>query len=216
MRWKKLLSSIICVLTLFSTIAFSQEVDKSEPYDMMMQVSEKLFERLKNENQTIRTDPELLKVVVEEELMPYINYRYSAFKVLGSHVKKAKKADVYAFAEAFRGYLVTSYAQVLTLYTDQVVEFEKKKTIPTNKTIASIKVSILDNPRPPIKLEFKLKKNKKKNEWLAFDMIAEGVSLLSSKKAEWSSKLRKEGLPAVTEELNRLAETPIRFEGNDQ
>ncbi|WP_186728066.1 ABC transporter substrate-binding protein, partial [Vibrio sp. T20] len=69
-------------------------------------------------------------------------------------------------------------------------------------------------PRPNIKLEFKLRKDKKSGEWKAFDMVAEGISLLSSKQSEWNTKIRQEGILQVADELEKLSAQPIRFESN--
>ncbi len=43
-------------------------------------------------------------------------------------------------------------------------------------------------------------------------MIAEGISLLSSKQSEWNSKIRQEGILSVAKDLEKLAAEPIRFE----
>lgn len=44
-------------------------------------------------------------------------------------------------------------------------------------------------------------------------MIAEGISLLSSKQSEWNGQIRNEGIPYVAKELSRLSRQPIRIEG---
>jgi len=219
MNWLKKMVHITMTLMIMtaSTASYSTEVVKTDPYEMMKVVSENLFARLEAENSHIRENPETLKVVVEEELMPFIDYRYASLKVLGRYLKKEKNRDnVKAFIDAFRIYLVSSYAQVLTLYKDQTVQFELKNRVDPSKRIIGIKVNIIDRPKPDITLEFKLRKNKKTGEWLAFDMVAEGISLLSSKQSEWSSKIRKEGLPSVSKELIELSRRPIRFEGESK
>ncbi len=144
--------------------------------------------------------------------MPYVNDRYAALKLLGPNLKGAKREDVGEFITAFRAYLVTSYAQVLTQYTDQQIEFGPEPKLDPSKRITSVKVEIIDAPRPNIKLEFKLRKDKKTGEWLAFDMVAEGISLLSSKQSEWNTQIRQEGILAVAKDLEKLAAQPIRFE----
>jgi phospholipid transport system substrate-binding protein len=214
---KRNLAFLLAAL-LFISSSYAGEIDKTKPYEMMSLVSESLFERLKSEREEIRENPELLKTVVEEELMPYIHTRYAALKVLARHLNKKKdkeevKAEVKTFTDAFEHYLVTSYAQVLTLYTDQTIEFGPKAEIKETQRISTVKVAVLDPPRPDIKLEFKLRKDKSSGEWLAFDLTAEGISLLSSVKSEWNTKLRKEGIPAVSEQLMELSKRPIRFEG---
>ncbi|AQW58464.1 phospholipid-binding protein MlaC [Vibrio owensii] len=208
--FSRLLLSFVATFTAFGAVA--AEVDKTQPYSMMKQVAEVTFERLKNEQPQIKQDPNLLKTIVEEELMPYVNDRYAALKLLGPNLKGAKREDVGEFITAFRAYLVTSYAQVLTQYTDQQIEFGPEPKLDPSKRITSIKVDIIDAPRPNIKLEFKLRKDKKTGEWLAFDMVAEGISLLSSKQSEWNTQIRQDGILAVAKDLEKLAAQPIRFE----
>ena len=64
-------------------------------------------------------------------------------------------------------------------------------------------------------MEFKLRRDKKTGEWKAFDLIAEGISLLDSKQSEWSTKIRQDGILSVAKELEKLADAPIRFESNN-
>ncbi|GAM54450.1 auxiliary component yrbC [Vibrio ishigakensis] len=210
MKW--IASICAVVVMMFAPLSAAATVDKTKPYLMMEQVGGNTFDRLKDEQQALREQPELLKTVVEEELMPYVNYRYAGLKVLGNHLKRADKGEVSEFLVAFRAYLVTSYAQVLTQYQDQKINYAREKAIPENQRIVSIPVEIVQKNKPPIKIEFKWRKDRKSGEWQAFDMVAEGVSLLSSKQSEWGGKIRSDGLPAVTEELAKLAQTPIRYE----
>lgn len=212
--FKKLVLTLCSLLLTFQVAA--NEIDKTQPYQMMKQVSEVAFARLKAEQEQIHQDPEHLKVIVDEELMPYINEKYAALKLLGPNLKGAKREDVATFIVAFRAYLISSYAQVLTQYTDQTIEFGPESKLNPKKSITGVKVDIVDAPRPNIKLEFKLRKDKKTGEWQVFDMIAEGISLLSSKQSEWNGKLRQEGILAVAKELEGLAQQPIRFESKTQ
>ncbi len=215
MAWLRIAFQTVALsIVLLSASVYAQEVDKTKPYEMIEIVADNLFSRLKANKDNIQENPDLLKTMVQEELMPYVDYRYASLKLLGPNLKGAKKADVGEFIKAFHLYLVSSYAQVLTLYSDQHVEFEPEKAINAKKRIIGIKVDVIDAPKPVINIEFKLRKNKKTNEWLAFDMIAEGISLLSSKQSEWTSKIRKEGILAVAQELESLAQNPVRFEGS--
>ncbi|TXY29659.1 phospholipid-binding protein MlaC [Vibrio mimicus] len=213
MMWKKTLLLVSALL--MPWLATAATIDTSNPYQMMKAVAEKSFDRLKNEQEKVHQDPQYLKVIVEEELMPYVNEQYAALKLLGPNLKEAKREDVAEFVKAFRAYLVTNYAQVLTQYTNQTIEFGPEMPLEGDRRITSVKVEIVDTPRPNIKLEFKLRQEKS-GEWKAFDMIAEGVSLLSSKQSEWSGKIRQQGILAVAQELDQLANQPIRFESQNQ
>lgn len=203
--------AVVTLCISMSGIAHAEEFDKTNPYPMMKSVAEVTFDRLAVEQELIQSNPEHLKVIVEEELMPYVNSKYAALKLLGTNVRKkgVKREDVIAFIQAFEKYLVTSYAQAMTQYTGQKILFEPEQSIAEDRRIMGVKVDIIDSPRPNIKIEFKLRKDKKTGEWLAFDMIVEGVSLLESKKSEWSSKLRQEGILAVAKEIEEMSQKPI-------
>ncbi|MBL4765581.1 MAG: ABC transporter substrate-binding protein [Colwellia sp.] len=185
-------------------------VDKKNPYLMIKTVAGKTFKRFADEQQAIQKNPNILKKIVREELMPYINYKYSAFKVIGKHLKKTTAEERKNFVPVFREYLVTSYAQVFTLYDNQPVEFAPAKNF-SDKKIVAVNTRVIMQGRNDIDVSFKVRKNRKTNEWKAFDMVAEGVSLLDSKQAELGSIIRQKGLPYVTELLKKKSARDIVF-----
>ncbi|OEF28440.1 phospholipid-binding protein MlaC [Vibrio rumoiensis] len=213
MLWFKKIAMLIVLIGVVFTVQ-ADEIDSTNPYKMMHSVADQTFNRLKAEQPKVQSDPNYLKTIVDEEMMPYVNYQYTALKLLGPNLRGADKKEVAAFIDEFRAYLITSYAQVLTQYTDQKIQFSQEKAIPDDRRVISIPVEIIDNDRPNIKLDFTLLKNNKTGEWKAYDMVAEGISLLSSKQSEWNTKIRQDGIPAVTQELKVLAKKDIVFEGN--
>ncbi len=210
----KLIRYFLFCLASLPLFASAATVDATNPYTMMAIVSQTTFDRLKAEQGKIQANPDYLRTVVKEELLPYINTRYAAYKVLGPQLKKTTKEQRNDFVDAFTDYLVASYAQVLTQYTNQGIKIEPPKAIPADRTIVSVRIDIVDTKRPPIRLDFKLRKNKKTKEWQGFDMVAEGVSMISTKKSEWSGQLRTEGVDVVTQNLITLAAKPIRREAS--
>lgn len=188
-------------------------VDQSNPYSLVKGAAEQTFKRFAREQQNIRANPNLLKDIVREELMPYINYKYSAFKVIGKHLKKTTDAERRAFVPVFREYLVTSYAQVFTLYDNQVVEFAPEKSY-KDKRIVAVSTRIMMPGRDNIDVSFKVRLNKKTKQWQAYDMVAEGVSLLDSKQAELGGIIRQKGLPYVTELLKSKSSRDIVFKSS--
>ena len=105
---------------------------------------------------------------------------------------------------------MSSYAQVFTLYDNQAVEFSPEKSY-EGKRIVAVNTRIIMPGRANINVAFKVRLNKKTKEWQAFDMVAEGISLLDSKQAELGSIIRQKGLPYVTELLKRKSTRDIVF-----
>ena len=191
----------------------SPKVDKKNPYEMIEAVAKMTFKRFSDESQKIKDDPNVLKDIVREELMPYINYKYAAYKVIGSQLKKTTAEERNAFVPVFREYLITSYAQVFTLYDNQEVQFFPGYEL-GDKKIVAVNTRVLMPGRDDIDIAFKVRKNRKTNEWKAFDMVAEGVSLLDSKQAELGSIIRQKGLPHVTKLLKVKSQRDIVFKGS--
>lgn len=206
---KKWFLGITAALALFS-VSVSAQVDSSDPYVLVHSVAAKTFDRIKNEQQSIKQDPEQLRLIMEEELLPYIDYRFSAFMVLGKHFKSVPKEHLDEYVQVFREYLITSYAIAMGYYDDQTVEFEPAGDSDDKKTV-TVRAVVKDDNRPDIKIAFKVRKSRS-DDWKAYDMVAEGISLLSSKRSEFESILRQDGIEKVIEIMRGVIDQPIRLQ----
>lgn len=176
----------------------------ASPYVVLKTTGTKLFSRISANQQAIEKFPHLMRDIVEEELMPSIDYRYAAYRILGKHLKKISKEQRAEFVEAMRHYLVRTYSSALSQYKNQQVLFEPEK--PTKgKRIIGIKTQIIDQGAPTINVVFQMRQNKKTKQWKAFDLTVEGISLLSTKQAELNKKIARQGIEHVTLELAALA-----------
>lgn len=190
------------------------KVPQDDPYEMVIQAASKTFARIKKEQAQIQQDPETLRVIMDEELMPYIDYRFSSFKVLGKYARQVEKKELLEFVSVFREYLITSYAVAMGYYDDQVVEFDPARNY-DGRTDVTVRAVIKDDDRPDIKVAFKVRKDPRSGDWQAYDMIAEGISLLSSKQTEFESILRKDGIIKVIESMRESIRKPIVIRGNE-
>ncbi|GAC20602.1 MlaC/ttg2D family ABC transporter substrate-binding protein [Paraglaciecola arctica] len=205
-KWALLLLSGILIFC--SGIAQAQN---ENPYVMLEDVATKTFSRIKKERQLIEVEPELLRTVMEEELLPYVDYSFSALKVLGKYYKKVPRDKIPEYISVFRSYLITTYALAMAYYDGQDVEFQPVREVTDEKTV-TVRAVVREPGRPDINLAFKLRKNNKTNEWKAYDMVAEGISLLSSKQSEFQSILRKDGIQKVIDLMNNTISKPINID----
>lgn len=178
--------------------------EEVSPYLVLENTGQKLFSRIASNQQELQKFPELMRQIVEEELMPVIDYKYAAYRILGKKLRSTSKEQREKFVDSMRHYLIRTYATALTQYKDQQVTFESEKAI-NGKKIVSINTQIIDPNRPTINIAFKMRKNKKTQQWKAYDMVVEGISLLSSKQAEFSRRIATQGLDQVTIELASIA-----------
>lgn len=221
---KTFLASIALVSLMLLQSVQAAEVKLTDPNKMVRQVADNTFARITQDQPLIVKDKEHLRVIVEEELMPYIDYKYAALRVLGSEVSKvraitdkAEKAkaieDIQRFIGAFREYLVATYAGVFTQYTNQQVEFAAEQPF-KGKDVVVVKTKIVEAGKPDIKIDFKVREDRS-GEWRAYDMIAEGISLLDAKQSELQGILRQQGIDHVSGLLEQKSKLPVQFRGSD-
>ncbi|MEQ9846290.1 phospholipid-binding protein MlaC [Pectobacterium brasiliense] len=202
----------LLMVALLVVAPLANAADQTNPYRLMNEAAEKTFDRLKNEQPKIKQNPDYLRTVVREELLPYVQVRYAGALVLGRYYKDATPAQRDAYFKAFEAYLEQAYGQALAMYNGQTYEIAPEKPL-GDADIVSIRVTIIDNGgRPPVRLDFQWRKNSKTGNWQAYDMIAEGVSMITTKQNEWAAILRQNGVDGLTKQLESSARQTITLD----
>lgn len=183
----------------------------SDPYQLLQTVADKTFSQIKAEQIKIKQNPEILRDIIKQQMMPYVYYKYSALKVLSKNLRSVPKERVPEYTEVFREYLVTSLAVALSYYTSQEVLLEPARNVGSDKDI-SIKALIKDPGAPDIHLAFRLRIDPESDDWKVYDIVAEGISLLSSKETEFAPVLRTDGIQAVIDSMKKTNSAPIKLE----
>lgn len=192
-----------------------QAQEPEDPYQLLSEVATKTFDRIKAERTEIEKNPEILREIMKEELLPYVDYKFAALKVLGRHFKSVPQDKIPEYIQEFRAYLVTTYALAMAQYDNQIVEFEPGKDYTDDKMV-TVRAVVREQGKPDINISFKVRKNSRTEEWRAFDMVAEGISMLSSKQSEFESIIRQQGIDAVIALLKEKNQQPIRLETDNQ
>ncbi|MEB5972139.1 phospholipid-binding protein MlaC [Pantoea dispersa] len=203
---------MVALLAIAPLAANAADADQSNPYKMMNEAAEKTFTRLKNEQPKIKQDPNYLRQIVRQELLPYVQIKYAGALVLGRYYREATPAQRDAYFAAFGDYLAQAYGQALALYHGQTYQIQPEQPI-GDANIVAIRVTIIDpNGRPPVRLDFQWRKNSQTGHWQAYDMIAEGISMITTKQNEWSDLLRTKGIDGLTAQLKTYAAQPITLD----
>jgi phospholipid transport system substrate-binding protein len=203
---------LMMAMLVIAPVAANAAAVQTNPYQLMNEAAGKTFTRLKTEQPKIKQDPDYLRQIVREELLPYVQIKYAGALVLGRYYKDATPAQRDAYFKAFGDYLAQAYGQALALYNGQTYQIAPEQSY-ADKTIIAIRVTIVDpNGRPPVRLDFQWRKNSRSGDWQAYDMIAEGVSMITTKQNEWSDTLRQKGIDGLTEQLKSYAKQPITLD----
>ena len=209
MLFKRFVMAAMLVILPLAAANAADQVDQTNPYALMNQAAEKTFSRLKNEQAKIKQDPNYLRTIVREELIPYVQVKYAGALVLGRFYNQATPAQRDAYYQAFGDYLTQAYGQALAMYHGQTYQIQSPQPL-GDANIIAIRVTIIDpNGRPPVRLDFQWRKNTRTGAWQAYDMVAEGISMITTKQNEWGDLLRTKGIDGLTAQLKTYAAQPI-------
>lgn len=203
-------SAIVILVTVVVSPVYAE---LANPQVLLEQATTATFKRIELDKQNIASDPDHLRVIIEQELMPYIDHKFAAFKVLGKDFRSVPKNKIPEYVDEFKEYLVTSFASVLGNYGGQELLFEPVKNTENNNSM-TVKAIIRDAGHPDINISFKLRKAKNSQEWKTYDLVAEGISLLSSKQSEFASIIRQQGIQAVIDEMRSKNGKPLNISSN--
>ena len=202
-RW--LAKTLVIFTALF---AVQQVMAEDTPYDLTQKVSAKLFSDIKANQSKIKQDPNYLRTIVRQDLMPYVHVKYAGSKILGQNYKTVTQEERDRYFAVLDKYIEQVYAQVLTMYSDQSIQIGKMKEESASLATVNVKVAQPNN-QPPLNVDFYWYKNSKTDQWQVYDMTAGGASMVNTKQQEWSPIIRKQGLDALTAQLQKSADTPI-------
>ncbi len=206
--FKTWLAKIFVLATALFTVQTAMADDS--PYGLTQQAADKLFKDITANQAQIKQDPNYLKTLVRQDLMPYVHVNYAGSLVLGQYFKSTTPEQREKFFSAFDQFIVQAYAQALTMYNNQEIQVQPEQNATDNQS--SVRVKLLQkNGQAPLNLNFQWRKNSKSGKWQVYDMTAEGVSMVDTKKQEWSGILRKDGIDALTAQVQRAAAVPVTF-----
>lgn len=176
----------------------AKDIDASNPYLLIQTLANNTFASIKA-NKDKLSDVNVAREIIRTELLPYIDNKYAAYKVIGTNLKDTTEDQRVKFTQAFTEYIIATYADALKKYTNQTIEVQEPGAI-EDKTV-SVKVAIKEKGKPDLEVIFKMRKNQKTGQWKAYDMVAEGISLLSAKQSELSGLIRDKGVDEVSKTL---------------
>jgi len=190
------------LLFVFSSFTFASENTSTDPNQALHLLSSNTFTRLARDKLKLEAEPDYINVIIEEELIPYFDYKYAAYMVVGTHLQKTTIAQRNEFVEAFRVYLINAYGHILLKYNQQTIEILDNKAF-KGKKIVIVPVRMQDNNGQVTQLGFKFRLNNKTGYWKVFDVIAEGVSMLDTKRSEFNPLIQKQGIDEVIKLLRQ-------------
>ena len=189
---KKLLLGL--TMLCFSVAAFAIE----GPDELVKRTAEDVLATVKSDADIQAGDQEKIYALAEEKILPNFNFDKVSRLVLGKNWTKATPDQKTAFQTEFRTLLIRTYATALSKYKNQTIDY-KPLRMAEGASTASVKTAILQPGGQPIAVDYSLEK--KADAWKVYDIVIEGVSLVTNYRGQFAQEIRQNGLDSLIKKL---------------
>ncbi len=121
--------------------------------------------------------------------------------VVGRHWRHATDTQKQAFMLVFEEHIVKIYTSQLGVYNDEIVAIRNVASRTERDTIVGTEV-MRSSSDAPLQLDWLVREEA--GAYRVIDIAAEGVSLMTTKRSEFSSVIQRDGLDGLIEKLRLL------------
>lgn len=194
----------LCISLFILANVYAEE--KPAPQQLMEETSKMMVKEFMDNTEAIRKDPEVAHKLINDNLVPKINFPLMSRWVLGKNWKKATSEQQQEFIKEFRGLVIKFYSKALVQYleknnlTEDIITFT-----PFRGKLDSKYATIRSHVNPPsgaepIKVNYDLYLSKS-GKWQVYDVSVEGISLVTTYRSSFKQIISQKGMDALLAEL---------------
>lgn len=184
---------------LLSVATIANAEDLNPPQKVIQDTSELLYNIVKNDKEKLANRDYVFQLV-NDVLEPRVDLEKISKLVLGKYWRKATDEQKTQFQKEFKDLFVNTYATAFNEFGEWTVHFLPMTLDPTQTRII-VKTEIIQPSRPPVAVNYRMAINKE-GEWKAYDVIIEGISMVTNYKSSFATTIKNAGgLDKVIQQL---------------
>ena len=191
---------LLAILGFFMSISALGRAYAAElmlPQQAIAEASDQLKEKM--QNPSFIKDFAQITHFVESVIYPHVDFNRISALVLGKYWRDANAEERAQFTKEFQTLLVRTYSRAFVEFKDWSVRFLPLK-MESDATKVVVKTEILQPGIQPIAVDYRMVLIK--GQWKAYDILIEGVSLVTNYRTTFNSEIKNRGsLAEVIETL---------------
>jgi len=166
----------------------------ADPQELVKKTTEQVLAEVTAKKQELTDNPGRIYPLVDGILLPRFDFYQISRLVLGKHWKQASNTEKKSFIKEFRELLVRTYATALLSYSGQEIKYPPMESKPGAKKV-KVKTKVNNQGAGAVPIDYSLYLNK--DEWKVYDVIIDGVSLVSTYRTNFNSEIRRNKLSGL-------------------
>jgi phospholipid transport system substrate-binding protein len=139
--------------------------------------------------------------MLEETIARRFDYREMSKRTLGSYWSRLTDTERTEFVDVFKGFLSDRYAGKIEGYTGEKVQYLSERL---EGQFAEVRTKLVSS-KVEIPMDYRL--INKEGRWYAYDIVADGVSLVRNYRSQFDKIIRSESYGELTKRLRNRTVT---------
>lgn len=157
----------------------------------MQKTALQVTSRIRTDRTLIDKNPQHLQSLINELMLPHIDFQRMSKWVLGKHWRRANEEQRVQFVDEFRQLILRTYSTALLEFSDQEVSILPVRAAVDAKEV-TVRTEIRPNQGPMIPITYDLYLNQDR-QWKVYDVSIDGISLITNYRSTFSTQIRRGG-----------------------
>lgn len=140
------------------------------------------------------------RLLLEKIVGGRFDYQEMSRRSLGAPWNQLSDKDKKEFVDLFRTLLTSTYADRVESYSGEGVQYLNERT---EKDYAEVRTKVISG-KTEIPMDYRL--INKNNDWRVYDVVVDGVSLVSNYRGQFSKILRTSSYPELVDQLRKKSD----------
>jgi phospholipid transport system substrate-binding protein len=175
--------------------------EPTAPQQVIQETSDRLHALLQVERKRLGRDPAYVMIKADELLGPRVDFFRVSSLVLGKHWRRATPPQRDAFSHEFKRLLVRTYATAFLDFDTWSLRFLPLHLEP-GATEALVRTEVIHPGGPPVSVAYRVHKDDR--GWKAYDVVIEGVSLVTNYRSSFAREVRRHGMDGLIRRITEL------------
>ena len=172
----------------------------SGPDEMARNATEEVANIVRQDRDIRAGNKKKIHALVEAKILPHFDFERMVRLAMGKNWRDASVAQQSVLTEEFRVMLVRTYAASISSIIDYKFEYKPLRMNPADtEVMVSLEASKSGSPAIPV--DYRVEKQA--SGWKVYDILVDGVSLITVYRSSFNSEVKKGGVDGLIETLRR-------------
>jgi phospholipid transport system substrate-binding protein len=192
---RQMMASVMGLGAMFMAPAFAQVHERPEA--LVERLATELILSLKNDAELRNGNIEKINQLVDEKLMPHVNFTRMTASSVGRFWRQATPEQRQRLQQEFKMLLIRTYSGALTHFNNQTLAMRPSRYRPEDKEV-TIRSEVRGRG-DPVQVDYRLESTP--NGWKIYDLNVMGIWLVETYRTQFAQEINVRGIDGLIETL---------------